>query len=103
MIVEIEETICKEIKREIELPYYYKHELELENTDSIIYGKVENESHSTIIETCAYDTDEIFELSISPIYSVGFVDSSVFSKDKVSTKEEYEDAKMRCAEFMNKL
>ncbi len=40
--IETKETI------EIELPYYYKHDLMLDSDDSVIYGKVEEKKHTAI-------------------------------------------------------
>ena len=54
-IVPEKTTIQKEI--DIELPYYYKHNLMLDD-DSVIYGKIEEHQHTAIQLTLKADSKD---------------------------------------------
>lgn len=47
---------------DIELPYYYKHDLMSDYSDSVIYGKIEEKLHTAIKVSYEYKGGIIFEL-----------------------------------------
>ena len=61
-------TVTRKIERreviEIGLPYYYKHDLMLDDMDSVIYGKVEEMRHTTIRVQNNYRGGMVFELEV---------------------------------------
>lgn len=103
MKVKIKQNVCRVKVIEVDLPYYYKYEADLDNMESIEYGRVDEGSQVTITETSDFDNEKGFEINVLTYHSVDWVDSSVFAKDKISTKEEYDSAKQRCAAFLNEL
>jgi len=61
--------ITRDVKQtetiEIEFPYYYKHDLMLDEVDSVIYGKIEEKRHTAIHVSFDYRSRERrFELEI---------------------------------------
>lgn len=98
--------ITKEIQQieviEVELPYYYKHDLISDHNDSVIYGKIEENTCTSIQETKNYDGDEKYEIEKEEYYSIknsGF--SCYFDEKFKSTKEEFELVKKRCTAFLS--
>ena len=103
--IEIEERIYKKRKIEIELPYYYKYEADLEGMEDVEYGKIDKGSWVTINETSRFGNEEGFELNKLNITSLKNMDFSpyIFALENKSSKEEYESAKNKCLEFLNML
>lgn len=59
---------------DIELPYYYRHDLMLDTSESVIYGKVEESRHTAIKISCSLgDRGHEFELAVEnrPAGTVG--------------------------------
>jgi hypothetical protein len=48
MLVEITRTVKTKETIEIELPYFYKYDLMLDQCDSVVYGKITENDHRTI-------------------------------------------------------
>lgn len=65
MKIEIIETIEKKRSINISLPYYYKHDLMLDEMDSVIFGKIEAEKTTTIQITDHYLNSAVeYELKV---------------------------------------
>ena len=101
MKIQIEET--KKVKREIEveIPYYYKHDLtdyEYENT-SVIYGKITESEVFTIHEKIRDNGNIIYKIEKEK----GWSDEYYFTDKYKSTIGEYEEAKERAKQFFNVL
>ena len=99
-------TLIKQIPQietiEVELPYYYKHDLMDDYGDSIIYGKIEEKLHTSIHETKRYDSKEAYEIEKEEHHSIensGL--SSYFEDEHQSSREEFEAVKERCLSFLN--
>lgn len=104
MKVEITKTVKKIEEIDIELPYYYKHDLESEYSDSVIYGKIELNSSSSIQETEDRYGEKCYEIKkeeYSYIKNSGL--ASYFNEEYKSNKKEFEDVKLRCLSFFDKI
>lgn len=102
MKIEITETVEKVSVIDVELPYYYKHDLMSDYGDSVIYGKIEAKLHTAIQETENYDGERKFEIEKeehSEIKNSGL--ASYFGKEHQSNQKEFEAAKQRCMLFVN--
>ena len=102
MQVEITKQIPQVEIIEVELPYYYKHDLMSDYDDSVIYGKIEEKLCTTIQETKNYDGEKKYEIEKEEHHSIknsGL--SSYFDKKHKSNKEEFEAVKLRCLSFLN--
>ena len=102
MQVEITKQVPQVEIIEVELPYYYKHDLTSDYGDSIIYGKIEEKLCTSIQETKNYGGEEKYEIEKEEHHSIknsGL--SSYFDKKYKSTKEEFEAVKERCLSFLN--
>lgn len=102
MQVEITKQVPQTEIIEVELPYYYKHDLMSYCGDSIIYGKIEEKLHTSIQETKNDDGEEKYEIEKEEyclIKNSGL--SSYFDKKHRSNKEEFEAVKERCLSFLN--
>lgn len=99
--MKIEITKTKEVKEiiDVEIPYYYKHDLTDigDYGDSIIYGKILPDCEYTIHEkTSEYSDRKTYEIE-KDSRSNGYFDEKF-----KSTKEEFEDVKARALEFLIK-
>lgn len=97
--------IIKQIQQEeiieIELPYYYKHDLNLDFEDSIIYGKIGENFHISIQESKNNDGKEIYEIEKEIYPSIENSGYSCYFEDKYkSNKKEFEAVKERCLNFL---
>lgn len=66
--MKLEITVQTESKQaiEIEFPYYYEYDLMLDESDSVIYGKIEENKHTSIqISTSLRNNSSSFELEIN--------------------------------------
>ena len=102
MEIKIKRLIPQEEIIEVELPYYYKHDLSDDYGDSIIYGKIEEKLHTSIHEIERYHGKETYEIEKEKHHSIensGL--SSYFEDEHQSNKEEFEAVKERCLSFLN--
>ncbi len=107
MLVEIKENIKRVVTIDIELPYYYKHELstgdEFGDGMTVVYGKIEDTKCSTIQETSRNNVDT-YEIEIEKYNSIKTSGiSSYFSDYYKSNKDEYDGVKDSCKKFLDKL
>ena len=88
---------------EAELPYYYKHDLNLDNYgESVIYGKIDDIQCTSIQETNDYNGKEKYEIEKEKYHSIKYSGlNSYFGEKYKSNKEEFEAAKERCLLFLN--
>ena len=87
---------------EIELPYYYKHDLTSDYGKSVIYGKIEEKVCTSIQETQKYDGEDQYEIESQEHHSIknsGL--ASYFNEEHKSSKEEFEAVKLRCLRLLN--
>lgn len=102
MQVEIIKIIQQVELIEVELPYYYKHDLMSDYGDSVIFGKIEEKLCTSIHEIENYDGEEKYEIQKNEHHSIknsGL--ASYFDKKYNSTIDEYEAVKERCITFLN--
>lgn len=94
MKLEITRNIEHKETIEIEFPYYYKHDLMLDDADSVIYGKIEEKRQTTIHVGYDYRSKErSFELEMQDIPAAVL---SCYMTDKHKSSEyEYLDAKAK--------
>tara|TARA_R110001599_G_scaffold100770_9_gene258157 strand:+ start:12535 stop:12843 length:309 start_codon:yes stop_codon:yes gene_type:complete len=65
MEIEITKTIKQKVKVSVDLPFYYKHDLMLDELDAVIFGKIEEGKSTAIKVTKSYRIDsKEFELEI---------------------------------------
>lgn len=101
MQVEITKTVKQVEIIDIELPYYYKHNLMSDYRISVIYGKIDEKLCTSIHEDEYYDGDTKYEIEKeehSSIKNSGL--SAYFDKKHQSSKEEFEAVKERCLSFL---
>ncbi len=102
MKIKLIKQIPQEETIEVELPYYYKHDLMDDYGDSIIYGKIEEKLHTSIHETKRYDGKEAYEIEKEKHVSIALRGlSSYFEDEHQSSREEFEAVKERCLLFLN--
>lgn len=97
MRVEVTKTIKIKETVDITLPYYYKHDLILDEGDFVIYGKIDEKEHVSIKLSVLYRSDvrgvEV-EKQATKWQSV-----SCYLEDEYrSNLEEYEQAKSQAME-----
>ena len=93
MKLEITRKIEQRETIEIELPYYYKHDLLLDDTDSVIYGKIEEKQCTKIRVHDNYQGSVSFELEVEKI---GAASAACYMTDEYKSNEaEYLDAKAK--------
>lgn len=99
MKIEIEETSKKKKIVEIELPYFYKHVIDLEHGEVVIFGKIEEKKHTTISEK-ENGVNFEYELEVEEIKN--FINlSSYFSDEHKSNEAEFIYAKTRLLSVSN--
>jgi hypothetical protein len=98
----LEKTMKLEVMRdvkqketiEIEFPYYYKHDLMMDDSDSVIYGKVEERRQTTIHLSYDYRSKErSFELEINDIHAAAL--ACYMTDEHKSSEAEYLAAKAK--------
>lgn len=96
MKLEVTRTTQQKETIEIEFPYYYKHNLMLDESDSIIYGKIEEKKCTSIQISYSYrDHETSFKLEIQTGPCV-LSDNNCYMTDKYkSTEAEYLEAKTK--------
>lgn len=102
MKIKLIKLIPQEEIIEVELPYYYEHDLMDDYGDSIIYGKIEEKLHTSIHEIKGYDSKETYEIEKEKHRSIenrGL--GGYFNEEYQSSKEEFEAVKERCLSFLN--
>lgn len=80
---------------DIDFPYYYRHEIDSDFGESVIYGKCLEEYMISIHESHTVYEDS-FEMEVSTRN-----DNSYYDEKFLTTKEEYEAAKLRMIQFIN--
>lgn len=102
MKIEIEETIRQNKVIDIELPYYFKHDLYLDSHECVIYGKVEEKRISKITINREWG-GSISEIEIES-YSgnVKFTISSYYGEEYKSFKEEFEGSKLTAMDYLGR-
>jgi len=99
MKIEIEQTSKKKKTVEIELPYFYKHIVDLEYGEIVIFGKIEENKLTTISEK---ENGENFEYELEVRNINNFINlSSYFSDEHKSNEEEFLLAKARLLSASN--
>lgn len=99
MKVIIIETKKSEKQIDVDMPYYYKHDLMCDRGDSIIYGRVDEKIHTSIQES-SFDRTS-YEVTIESHISIknsGL--SCYFTPEYQSSQEEYNNAKERLTKFI---
>jgi hypothetical protein len=86
MRLEIIRKIDQKETIEIELPYYYKHDLMSDYSDSVIYGKVEEKLHTAIKISYIYQGGSCFELE-SEKRNASYMSCYMTDEFKISEKE----------------
>ena len=99
MKIKIYENIKKEITKEIEFPYFYIQDLCLDDSESFIYGMVLEKEVLTIHEDLYYDGRISYSLEKEKRTSCF---DCYFSKEHISSKQIFEEAKNRFILFFNK-
>ncbi len=102
MKIKLIKQIPQEEIIEVELPYYFKHDLEGDYGESIIYGKIEDKLYTTIHETIRYDGKVAYEIEREKHHSIenrGLAE--YFEDEHQSSREEFEAVKERCLSFLN--
>lgn len=85
----------KEILEEVdvELPYYYKHDLMIDHTDIVIYGKIEADKITTIkIDTHPGRSDSCEIEVTKESFADRFNSHCYLAKEYVSNEQEYQQA-----------
>mgnify|MGYP001283798686 FL=1 len=102
MEITLIKQIPQEVIVEVELPYYFKHDLSDDYSESIIYGKIEEELYTTIHETESWDGRKSYEIEKEEHVSIARRGlSSYFEDEHKSNKKEYEAVKERCLLFLS--
>ncbi len=100
--VEIRKRVLQVEIIEVELPYYYEHNLESECGDSVIYGKIEEKVSTSIKEAKDYDGFVQYQIEREEHNSIN--DTGLwcyFNEEHKSYKEKFEAVKLRCLRFLN--
>lgn len=101
MQIEITKQVPQVDIIEVELPYYYKHDLMSDHGDSVIYGKIEEKLCTSIQESKDYAGESKYEITKAKHFSIkksGL--APYFDKEHKSSQEEFEEAKERCLLFL---
>ncbi len=97
MEIELDKHIVVKEKIEVELPHYFEQDLS-DSTESVIYGRIDKSLWTTTIHIREMYGELQFELAIYRTSS-----NCYFKPEHKSTKESYEYAKGKAAEFFKKL
>lgn len=99
MKLKIKRQIEKEEEVDIEFPYYYKHDLMLDEMDTVIYGKIEENKTTSIHITHNWNGRNSFELEIEEEPASYF---SSYMTDKYKSNEtEYLNARKELIDAVN--
>jgi len=94
MKLEITRKVEQKEMIEIEFPYYYKHDLMLDDADSVIYGKVEDRRQTRIQIGYDYRSKErSFQLEINDIPAAAL--ACYMTDEHKSSEAEYLAAKAK--------
>lgn len=102
--IEIEKVVSREIIT-IQTPFYYKHDLMLDECDSVIYGKVTDDYITTVQKTERYIQNEIefeFTKNNKPIFQFQSLRPYLIEDEYKSSKDEYDSAIEEMKQFMEK-
>ena len=95
--ITVRKHITTEKEIEVDLPYYYKHDLYSDYGDSVIYGRIDGKMATSIHEI----KDQYGEISYDIKKQRWAGDGSYFTDEHNSTEVEYNKAKERLKEFFN--
>lgn len=95
--ITIRKHVTTQTEIEVDLPYYYKHDLSDDHGDSIIYGRIDGEISTAIHENESVYGDVKYEIEKEKWTG----DGSYFSDDHKSTELEYNKVKERLKKFFN--
>lgn len=99
MKIEITETIRTKKTIELELPYYYKHDLMMDHCDSIIYGRIDAEHVCSVQLTTAY-SDGALSVELQR-KQTSWANYSCYLRDEFKSNEsEFKKAKATAIEFV---
>jgi len=104
MKIEIQETTKRNKIIDVTLPYYYKHEIDLDNDDCdivIIYGKIEDGKYTSISEK-ERGSDLEYGLEIRKLKSFTYL-SEYFSDKYKGSEAEFLSAKSRFLSALNNI
>jgi hypothetical protein len=105
MKIIITETIRKEKEIDIELPYYYEHDLMSDYGDCYIYGKITDKEHISINIDHYYDGKDSTEIEIERINNFnglsGYLNPSNTGIKKI-TEGQYLNAKGEAIKLLGK-
>ena len=93
----IREHITTEKEIEVDLPYYYKHDLYSDYGDSVIYGRIDGKITTSIHEK----EDQYGKITYEIEKEKWGGDGSYFAGEHKSTEVEYNKVKERLKEFFN--
>jgi len=99
MKLKIIRTIKEEAIIDIEFPFYYKHDLMLDEADVVIYGKIEENKTTSIHVSHDYNGRNSFELEIENDPASHF--SSYMTDEYKSNEDEYLKAKSKLIDAVN--
>jgi len=99
MLIEITEKVEQKRTVDITFPYYYEHDLLLDECDSIIYGKIEENKHTTIQITDRYAFAQSAEIEVRkrPAKTLGCYMTPEYTSDE----SVFIDAKDRALKLLN--
>jgi len=97
MKIKVTENVQVEKEVEVELPYYYEHDLSDLYEPNSIYGKIVSEDKKFTIHE-RENSDGFMSYEIEEEDS----DGSYFKPEHKSTQKAFESAKQRAVEFLNK-
>lgn len=101
MKIEITKTVRHIEVIDVELPYFYRNDLDSEYGYSIIYGKIDEKLHTSIHATKENGIEK-YEIEKEAHYSIKHTGlASYFDKEYSSSKTDFEEAKQRCLNFLN--
>lgn len=100
--IEVEKVVTKETAT-IQTPFYYKHDLMLDECDSVIYGKVTDDCITTVQKTERYGRNEIeFEFTKEDKPCFQLSRSYLIKDEHKSSKAEYDSAVEEMKQFLEK-
>lgn len=100
MKIEVTKTLKSTDTIEVDLPYYYRHDLLTDHADCIIYGKIEEDKHTSIQINQQYSCSQSFSVEIEIENTSWFSLSCYLSNEYKSDEKTYTDAKNKALEII---
>lgn len=102
MIIEIHKNIPTKVEIDIELPYYYRQDLESDYGESVIYGMLDGTYHFSIHEKIGDTT--VYEIEHEPLGYLRFDGFETYFKPMYkSSKTEFDDVARRANALLAKV